>query len=110
VEVKIKLDRQKSLLEEYDLVGEPVDWNFKDGKKTYFVIGGEVKKISTGEVKNLGLMQEVFVTKTDLGEVKYNFGDPEIFEVYMQNGSLGSKKIELTDKYYNELASAFQVD
>ena len=104
------MDRQISLLEEHNLVGLPVKWKFKDGEKTYLVLGGEVKKISTGEIKNLGLMQEVSASKTDSDEVKYDFGDPEMFEVYMENGNLSSKKVELTDKYYHELASAFEVD
>jgi len=31
-------------------------------KKTCLVVGGE-KKITTGEIKNFGLMQEIFATK-----------------------------------------------
>jgi len=42
--------------------------------------------------------------------VKYGFCTPELFEVYLQDGNLCIKRVELTDKYYDEFASAFKVD
>ena len=101
---------QKSLLEEYGLINQPVKWKFDSGEeKTFLVVGGEIKKISTGEIKDLGLMIEIGVSETETDKKKYSFGDPELFEIYLQDNDLRSKKVELTDKHYDELVSAFKV-
>jgi len=96
------MDKQISLLEEYKLIFEPVKWKFEKGEeKTFLVLGGEVKKISSGETKNLGLMTEIFVTKTEADENEYNFGDIELYEFYLEDNNLQMKKIEPTEPITN---------
>ena len=103
------MDKQKSLFEEYGLIGEPVKWKFKDGtEKTFFVMGGEVTKISSGEIKNIGLMAEITATKTETDEENYTIGDFELYEFYLKDKNLKMKKIEPTDTYYKELSSVFE--
>ena len=103
------MEKQISLLEEYKLIFEPVKWKFEnDEEKTFLVLGGEVKKISSGEIKNLGLMAEILVSETEADQKKYNLGEIELYEFYLEDNNLKMKKIEPTDGHYKKLSSAFE--